>query len=176
MVSPGTAFGRAAWLLLAAASSIACGSDEPDTRTFFDVGGFCVKSDGGERLTFSVSVGPPEHCLDGCSGSETSCRATLTGKRIELRSLLEIRELPGVVECPGDCNRSTATCELEGLPPGDYQFGFFSRADTLTLPFEGSISLFDDRECDPDRPVRPNPFPPRPPETGPVPQFESGGE
>ncbi len=56
------ALGRAAHLLLAVAG-LACGSDEPRTRTLLDVGEFCVESDDTGRVTFSVVVTQP--CLSG---------------------------------------------------------------------------------------------------------------
>jgi hypothetical protein len=146
-----------------------CGSDEPRTRTFSEVGEFCVKSEDTGRLTFSVIV-----CVDACEGSATSCRATLTRTRIELSSALETWDLPDVQECPGGCFRSTATCELVVPAPGNYRIRFASRIDTAILPFEGSIPLFGDHECDAEEMILmlPNPYPsPRGP-TEPVPEFQ----
>jgi hypothetical protein len=168
------ALGRVAVLVLAATGAISCGSDDLGTRTFPDVGRFCVASDDDGGVTFSVIVGLDYPSLDSCHGSASSCRATLSGRRIELRSFLEIRELPGVVECPAESGASRATCALEGLPAGEYQFGFASRVDTATLPFEGSIPLFGDHECDPMVLTLPNPYPSPPGPMGPVPEF--GGQ
>jgi hypothetical protein len=154
--------GRAAWLLLAAAGSMGCGSDEPRTRTFSEVGEFCVSSGDAGRVTFSVVIGGPhDSCLDGCEGSATSCRATFTGTRIELSSVLELRELPDVQECPGGCFASTATCELDVPAPGNYRIRFASRIDTVPLPIEGSVPLFGDHGCDAEARINmlPNPYP-----------------
>lgn len=150
----------------------ACGGDEPRTRTFRDVGEFCVKSDDTGRVTVAVVVTEP--CLSGCEGSATSCRATLTGTRIELHSVLELRELPDVQECPAGCFGSTATCELEGLPAGDYRFWFASRIDEATLPLEGSVPLFGDHECGAEAMalMLPNPYPSPPGPMEPVPEFQ----
>jgi hypothetical protein len=167
------ALGRAACLFLAV-GAMACGSDEPLTRTFTDVGEFCVQSDESGRLTFSVVVTAP--CLSGCEGSATSCRATLTGTRIELSSVLELRELPDVEECPAGCMGSMATCELEAPPAGDHEFGFASSFDTATLPLEGSIPLFGDHECDRMVPLLPNPYPSPPGAMEAVPEFEGRAE
>jgi hypothetical protein len=150
-----------------------CGSDEPRTRTFSEVGEFCVKSEDAERLTFSVVVGPPDRCLSGCEGNATSCRARLTETRIELSSVLETWELPDVQECPASCFVSTATCELDVPAPGNYRIRFASRIDTAILPFEGSIPLFGDHECDAEAFLtlpNPNPSPRGPME--PVPEFQ----
>jgi hypothetical protein len=164
--------GRAAWLPLAAAGSLGCGSDEPRTRTFSEVGEFCVKSEDTRRLTFSVLV--TETCLSGCEGSATSCRARLTETRIELSSALETWELPDVQECPAACFGSTATCELDVPAPGNYRIRFASRIDMVPLPLERSIPLFGDHGCDPDAMglMLPNPYPsPRGP-MEPVPEFQ----
>jgi hypothetical protein len=162
---------RAARLLLAVAG-LACGGDEPRTRTFRDVGEFCVNSDDAGRVTFSVVVTQP--CLSGCEGSATACSATLTETHIELRSVLELRELPEVMECPAGCFGSMATCELENLPPDDYQLRFASRVDAARLPFEGSIPLFGDHDCDAMPLLLPNPYPAAPGPMEAVPEFEGG--
>jgi hypothetical protein len=85
----------------------------------------------------------------------------LRGTRIELRSALELRELPDVQVCPAGRLGSMATCELDGVPESDYRFGFASRIDTATLPIEGSIPLFGDHACNADAtgPMLPNPYP-----------------
>lgn len=144
-------------------------------RAFSDVGEFCVSSGDTGRVTFSVVIGgPPDRCLSACEGSATSCRATFTGMRIELSSVLELRELPDVQECPGGCFASTATCELDVPAPGDYRVHFDSRVDVATLPIEGSIPLFGDHECDAEAMilVLPNPYPSAPGPMEPVPEFQ----
>jgi hypothetical protein len=126
-------------------------------------------------VTFTVVVGgPPDGCLGGCEGSATSCRATFTGTRIELSSVLELRELPDVQECPGGCFRSTATCELDVPAPGTYRIRFASRVDAAILPIEGSIPLFGDHACDAEAMnlMLPNPYPSPPGPMAPLPEFQ----
>ncbi|HTV17297.1 MAG TPA: hypothetical protein VMG12_01460 [Polyangiaceae bacterium] len=133
---------------LALAGSMACGDDEPERRTFQDIGDFCVKSEPDGRLTFTVTVGAVGRpCLSGCRINTASCQATLTGDRIELLSQLEIRENPGVDVCPAACIITTGTCELAAPAPGDYDFGFASRFEARALPTsptEGCAPLFAD--------------------------------
>lgn len=129
------------------ASGLSCGDDEPETRTYQDVGDFCVKSEADGRLTFAVRVSPSERCLSSCRTNTASCRATLSGSRIELLSELKIRDNPEVELCSTDCVGTTGTCDLDAPPPGEYQFGFASRFDTLPLPTsasEGCVPLFAD--------------------------------
>lgn len=153
-----------------------CGSsDEPLERTLLDVGQFCMTSEAAGRVTFSVMVGPPVHCLSGCEGSTTACLATLNGTDIELRSALETRELPKVEECPAGCLGSTATCELEEVPaPGLYRLRFGGLVAAATLPFEGNVPLFGDHACDATVPMLPNPYPSSPGPMSRVPEFEGG--
>ena len=147
--------GRAAILLLVI--SVGCGSDGRSAREYVDVGTFCVTPAAG-GLTFRVFVAPNERCLSACDTNELSCRATLSGNRIELRSLLEVRDEPGVSECPTGCLGSTGRCELDAPSTGEYEFGFASRVDRVTLPFAGSIPLFGEHACEADDPMPLDPF------------------
>jgi len=140
---------RAAALLVAAANGMGCGDDELHTRTLRDVGDFCVESGADGSLTFSVRTALGDPCLSGCAINTMSCRATLAGHRIELMSRIEIRGRPGIVECQSECIGSTASCELDAPPPGNYAFGFASRVHRATLPLEGALGLFGEHDCEP---------------------------
>ena len=140
----------AALIALVVASGLSCGDDEPRSRTFRDVGeGFCLSADASGHATISFVVGWPPHCLSGCDVNTASCRAVLTGNRIDLLTRLEVRDRPGVELCTTECQITTGTCELDVPSPGDYDFGSGSGFDTATLPTEGRVPLFGGHSCAP---------------------------
>ena len=66
-------------------------------------------------------------CLSACDEHRLSCTATLAGTRIELHTLLESEDIPGVDECPDVCENAAGSCQVDIPAPGTYQFGFASR-------------------------------------------------
>jgi hypothetical protein len=138
-------------LLLAASVIGACASDEPDVRQYRDVGQVCLESSDGQRLTFRIftGVGTGDQCLSSCDENVVSCRATLEGTRIDLSTLLETTPIPGVEICTAGCENASGTCLLDVPSPGTYRFRFAGRVDRATLPLEGAVGLFEERDCQP---------------------------
>lgn len=137
---------RLAGLVLAVVSSGVCGCDEPRTRSYPDAGDICLEATADGEMTFIVSV----TCLNYCEEHVLSCNATLEDGRVELETLLESTEMwSGRDSCPEACGSSTESCKLEAVPPGEYRFGFAGRVDTVTVPLNGRVPLFDGAECNP---------------------------
>lgn len=107
---------------------LGCDQDEWISQQLDQPVGFCLASgesqpglvpEPSDPLTLEVQVGPSCFSSSCSRVDEASCSYTLDGNRIVVQASLVVSERGGT--CTADCQTYGAPCEIDGLPPGEYE-------------------------------------------------------